>query len=81
MSFEAGDLFVFYTDGVTDAENAGGADFGQERLLDVVRQNHDRSARSLVSAVHAAIDQFQGPGAQGDDATVIVVRVPREEVT
>jgi serine phosphatase RsbU (regulator of sigma subunit) len=79
VSFEAGDLFMFYTDGVTDAENAEGADFGQERLLDVVRRNHDRSARSLVTAVHAAIHEFQGPAAQGDDATVIAVRVPSGE--
>ena len=76
VSFEPGDLFLFYTDGVTDSENSGGAHFGEERLIDVVKQNRGRSARSLVSAVHAAIDQFRGPGPQGDDATAIAIRVP-----
>jgi len=76
VALEPGDLFVLYTDGVTDAEDAEGADFGIERLEEVVRLNRDRSARTIVAAVHAAIEAFRDPGRQGDDATVIAVRIP-----
>ena len=76
VSFEPGDLFVFYTDGITEAEEPGGADFGRERLAATVRAVAGRPAGTVVSAVHGAVDAFRGPGPVGDDATVIVVRVP-----
>jgi len=76
VAFGPGDVFLFYTDGITDAEDASGLDFGHERLAEVVRENRDRSARAIVSAVHSAVESFRGPEDAGDDATVIVVRSP-----
>jgi sigma-B regulation protein RsbU (phosphoserine phosphatase) len=76
VSFEPGDLFVFYTDGITEAEDPGGADFGQERLAATVRSVAGQPAEAIVSALHGAADAFRGTGPRGDDATVIVVRVP-----
>ena len=74
--FEPGDLFVFYTDGITEAENPSGADFGRERLAATVRTVAGQPAEAVVSAVHGAADAFRGSSPRGDDATVIVVRVP-----
>jgi serine phosphatase RsbU (regulator of sigma subunit) len=76
VRFEPGDVFVFYTDGITEAEDPGGADFGQERLAATVRSCAGQPAEAVVSALHGAVDAFRGPGPRGDDATVIVVRVP-----
>ncbi len=76
VRFGPGDLFVFYTDGITEAENESGADFGQERLVDAVRSAAGQPAEAVVSAVHDAVDAFRGPGARNDDATVIAVGVP-----
>jgi len=78
VRFEPGDLFVFYTDGITEAENADGADFGQERLAAAVRGAAGQPAAAVVSAVHGAVDAFRGAGPRGDDATVIVVRAALE---
>ena len=76
VPFEAGDVFVFYTDGITEAEDPGGVDFAGERLAATVRSVAGRSAAAVVSAVHGAVDAFRGGASRGDDATVIVVRVP-----
>jgi len=76
VPFEPGDVFVFYTDGITEAEDPSGADFGRERLAATVRSALGQPADAVVSAIHAAADAFRGSAPRGDDATVIVVRVP-----
>jgi phosphoserine phosphatase RsbU/P len=76
VPFGPGDVFVFYTDGITEAEDPSGDDFGRERLAATVRSVAGQPAEAIVSAVHGAVDAFRGSGPHGDDATVIVVRVP-----
>jgi len=75
-SFEPGDLFVFFTDGITEATNSGDTPFGEERLVAAVRAAVGLRAEAVVSGIHAAVDAFRGPLPRGDDATVIAVRVP-----
>lgn len=76
VPFGPGDVFVFYTDGITEAEDPSGDDFGRERLVATVRSVAGQSAEAIASAVHDAVDAFRGSGPHGDDATVIVVRLP-----
>jgi phosphoserine phosphatase RsbU/P len=76
VRFEPGDVFAFYTDGITEAEDPSGVDFGRERLAATVRSVAGQPAEAVVSAVHGAVDAFRDSGPHGDDATVIVVRVP-----
>jgi len=80
LAFEPGDVFVFYTDGITEAENAAGAAFGRERLAEATRGAR-ASAAAVVAAVHAAADGFRAEAARADDATVIAVRVPDPHVS
>jgi sigma-B regulation protein RsbU (phosphoserine phosphatase) len=80
LAFEPGDVFVFYTDGITEAEGAAGAEFGRERLAEAARGARG-SAAAVVAAVHAAADGFRSEAARGDDATVIAVRVPGPPVS
>ena len=81
LRFEPGDVFVFYTDGITDAADAAGLDFGQDRIVEAARGASERSAAAVVAAVHAAADAFRGDAARSDDATVIAVRVPARRLT
>jgi sigma-B regulation protein RsbU (phosphoserine phosphatase) len=76
VAFDPGDVFVFYTDGITEAEDPSGLDFGRERLAATVRSVAGQPAEAVVSAVHGAVDAFRGSSPHGDDATVIAVRVP-----
>jgi serine phosphatase RsbU (regulator of sigma subunit) len=56
-------VFVRYTDGITEAEDAEGWDFGRERVLAVVRDGGERPAARLVAALHDAVGLFRGPAA------------------
>ena len=62
VSFElsAGDVYVFCTDGVYGGERRRGREFGNERLLAVIEQSHDKSARDIVDAIFSAVWSFRG---------------------
>ncbi len=62
------------TDGVADAANAAGEQFGQQRLLAAARRASVHSAQSLRDELQAALLAFQGGAAQFDDITLVVVQ-------
>jgi len=68
-----GDTVLLYTDGVTEALNAEGEEFGEERLLEAARQHRELSPPELLAAV---ADQARGfsPHEQADDITLIVAK-------
>jgi sigma-B regulation protein RsbU (phosphoserine phosphatase) len=70
----AGDTLVLYTDGVTEAENADGEEFGASHLLDVLRRNDHLPVGLLLQAVVDAVQEFSGGGEQQDDITLVVAR-------
>lgn len=76
--FDPGDLFVFYTDGITETEGADGAEFGPQRIVEAARvaAGGAGGAAAVTAAVHAAAAAFRGAAQRADDATVIAVRVP-----
>jgi sigma-B regulation protein RsbU (phosphoserine phosphatase) len=69
----SGDVLVFYTDGVTEAENRLGEEFGMERLSAVVRQSPSLSAQDLMTNIYNAAADFCGDKF-GDDVTILVVK-------
>ena len=72
-----GDVLVFFSDGIADAENADGEMFGTERLTDVLREHPSacNSAQATVDAILAAVAAFQAGTAHFDDETLVVLRV------
>ena len=70
----AGDLLVVYTDGVTEAQDAGGRLFSEERLIDIVRADGARPTEAVVDRVLAAVDTFESGGERADDITVLALR-------
>ena len=68
-----GDTLVLYTDGVTDAMNDRGEDFGEDRLIDVVRRNRDLAPQRMLAAVVEEVRRFS-PHEQHDDITMIVAK-------
>jgi sigma-B regulation protein RsbU (phosphoserine phosphatase) len=77
MTFDlaAGDLFVFCTDGVFEAFDALGREFGASRLLQVIQSSRDKTARELVDDIFAAVQEFRGEFAPNDDMTAVAVKV------
>lgn len=77
VSFDlvAGDLFVFCSDGVFEARNGDGEEFGSARLLSVVERHGHGTAREIVDAVFAAVQDFRGETPPNDDMTAVALRV------
>jgi len=71
----AGDLFVFCTDGAFEANDALGREFGAERLLQVVREARSRTAREIVDAIFAAVQEFRGDTPPNDDMTAVALKI------
>jgi sigma-B regulation protein RsbU (phosphoserine phosphatase) len=75
LNLEPGDVFVFCTDGVSEAQDEAGREFGTLRARQVVRQVVNRSARELVDAVFTAVLDFRGDALPHDDTTAVVVKI------
>jgi sigma-B regulation protein RsbU (phosphoserine phosphatase) len=74
LTTEPGDMLVLYTDGVTEAQNSRGEEFGRDRLAVAVKANRQLSARELIAAVHKEVlDWTDGKGAT-DDVTFFVIK-------
>src|ERR1700730_13292570 len=70
----AGDVLVFYTDGVTEAENEFGEEFGMERLSAVVRRGSSLSAEGLMGDIFNSAAEFCNEARFNDDVTILVVK-------
>lgn len=70
-----GDLLVVYTDGVTEAMNAEGDEYGEDRLVAAIRAEWHRPATALRDAILEDLDGFVGAAERHDDVTLVVARV------
>lgn len=69
-----GDVVVFYTDGVTEAQNQLSEEFGMERLSAVVRNGSSLSAQELTINIFNSAANFCGDVGFRDDVTIVVVK-------
>ncbi len=70
----AGDLLVIFSDGLTEAVNAAGDEFEDERLAAVLNTVRGRSAQDTLDAILSAVTAFAGTEPPRDDMTVMVIR-------
>ena len=70
----AGDILVLYTDGVTEAENLQGEEFGMERLSELIRRGHAMSADALMNHILETVTDFSRDVGFTDDATILVAK-------
>jgi phosphoserine phosphatase RsbU/P len=76
VSLQAGESILLYTDGITEAANASEEQYGESRLLDLVRTNPSLSAAELVHLIKDSVVGFQDAMPQSDDITLVAVRNP-----
>jgi phosphoserine phosphatase RsbU/P len=74
VRLDPGDLVLAFTDGVTEAVNPAGDEWGEEGLLRAVAEHDAQSADEMVEGIFRSMDEFS-LGRQSDDATVMVLRV------
>jgi sigma-B regulation protein RsbU (phosphoserine phosphatase) len=70
----AGDRIVLFTDGLNEAENEAGVDFGDEQLVQTVVSHRDQPAAVLLDTIFGRVPEFTG-GRFADDATLITVAI------
>lgn len=71
---QPGDVFVTYSDGVSEAQSPTGEEFGMTRLTDVVAQNMSRSASGLRDRIEDALSKFADSTPAADDITLVIVK-------
>jgi sigma-B regulation protein RsbU (phosphoserine phosphatase) len=74
---EPGELLLFYTDGLLEAENTGGEQFGRERLTACLARHRERDLGSIRRDILQATETFAGERGPGDDRTLILLRRER----
>ena len=72
--FQAGDLLVLYTDGLSEATDEAGEEFGEERLIEAIRRHRGLGSAELVARLVEAVRNFS-QHEQEDDITLIVAKV------
>jgi sigma-B regulation protein RsbU (phosphoserine phosphatase) len=68
-----GEVFVAYSDGITEPENDFG-EFGEQRLVELVRENRGRPLVEITQLVTGAVDDWIGDNEQPDDITLVLAR-------
>jgi sigma-B regulation protein RsbU (phosphoserine phosphatase) len=74
LDLESGDLLLFFTDGLTEAEGPDGEPFGEERLIDAARSAVELPCADIVQRIHSIISRFS-EGRLIDDFTLIAIKV------
>jgi len=74
VPLERDDCLVLYTDGVTEALDANGDEFGPERMIRSIRASASEGAQGVITRLTADVRNFAGGHPQHDDITLIVVR-------
>jgi sigma-B regulation protein RsbU (phosphoserine phosphatase) len=75
LELSTGDVYLFCSDGVTEAVDGLGREFGNERLLAVVQASKDKSARDIVDAIFSAVWSFRGDTPPNDDMTAVAIKI------
>lgn len=74
IQLEPGDLLLFYTDGVTEPENAYGEQYGEERLLELLRKHRTKPAEEILSLIIDQVQQWTGSPELFDDMTLLLAQ-------
>jgi sigma-B regulation protein RsbU (phosphoserine phosphatase) len=74
LAIGSGDRLVCFTDGITEALTPDGDEFGEERLIDIIRAHRREPADRLAQTISDAVQAWTG-GSPQDDATLIVVGI------
>ena len=74
-----GDVLLIGTDGIWETQNSAGEKFGKERIGEILRSHHRRSAALILQAILLAIEGFRGKRQQEDDITLMVIKVKAVE--
>jgi phosphoserine phosphatase RsbU/P len=74
LEMKPGDTMMLYSDGVTEAHNVAGEEFGEERMVAVLKQHYQEAASVVLEKLIDEVKKFAHGAEQYDDVTALVVR-------
>ncbi|WP_197018264.1 PP2C family protein-serine/threonine phosphatase [Treponema sp. C6A8] len=74
FSMNKDDILVTFTDGLTEAENLQHEIFGRERIMEILKENHSKSAHHILNELTYAVKFFVAEADRKDDITIIVMK-------
>lgn len=74
LELKEDDVFVFFTDGITEAKNGAMEDFGMNALKDIIIKNQTLPAEDLANKIIQEVTLFSESGTQHDDITLMILR-------
>ncbi|MBA3975608.1 MAG: hypothetical protein C0504_15480 [Candidatus Solibacter sp.] len=69
-----GDILVIYSDGITEAFNPAGDEYGEQRMLELIARNRSAPAQDILNTLFEDVTAFAGAAPQHDDMTAIVLK-------
>jgi sigma-B regulation protein RsbU (phosphoserine phosphatase) len=75
IGLEKEDVFLFYTDGLNEAQNRKQEEFGEDRLMQLIQKQSHLSAAELLQTIQKRMQQFIGKAPQHDDMTIMIVKI------
>jgi sigma-B regulation protein RsbU (phosphoserine phosphatase) len=74
IGLDSNDIVVFYTDGITEAINRAGEQFGEKRLIETINRNSDLPVKDLIGRVKDEVFNFAQDQPQFDDFTLVILK-------
>ena len=74
VELKCGDLLVFFTDGISEPENAYGEMFGEDRLAELISRHAHLNEDQIIEAVWKGVHEWSGDGELADDMTLLLAR-------
>ena len=75
VGIHTGDIFIFYTDGFSEAMNKHKEEFGEDRLQKLLKKISSLAAEQIIHQIKSEIINFVGDAPQHDDMTMLVVKI------
>lgn len=75
LKIEADDLFVFYTDGFSEAMNKQAEEFGEQRLKALIGKERAQTAQNLLLSIEKQVNEFVGGTPRHDDMTMVICKI------
>jgi serine phosphatase RsbU (regulator of sigma subunit) len=72
--YQSGDILVLYTDGITEASNFKGDEYGYDKLTNIINENSDLAVEELQKKIINDLYEFCGQTDLGDDYTIVLVK-------
>jgi sigma-B regulation protein RsbU (phosphoserine phosphatase) len=81
VELKPGDLFMQFTDGLTEMRNEAGEEYGIERVMQLALDSAKGGARHMIEDLKRSLDKFRGGAPQSDDLTLLAVSALQEGMT